>query len=173
MRNTKKYTNQTFTKRVDHEGGLHRLPPNLKEPAICEKCRAVYENRRWITEKAAREATNHKRWGPAKLTICPACKQIEEGITGGYVSLSGAFFDSHKEEIKHLLTTEERRGMEDNPLSRIMNWREEKDGSLTVETTTEHLAQRFGHALEKAFKGKVKYDFSHENKLARVAWHRD
>jgi hypothetical protein len=42
-----------------------------------------------------------------------------------------------------------------------------------LSTTTEHLAQRLGHALEKAFDGKVDYDFSHENKLARVTWRRD
>jgi hypothetical protein len=44
---------------------------------------------------------------------------------------------------------------------------------LTLATTTEHLAQRLGHALKKAFKGKVHYDFSHENKLAHVYWQRD
>jgi hypothetical protein len=44
---------------------------------------------------------------------------------------------------------------------------------LTVTTTTEHLAQRLGGMLEKAFGGEVRYDFSHENKLARVSWHRD
>ena len=44
---------------------------------------------------------------------------------------------------------------------------------LLVETTTEHMAQRLGHALSRAFAGKVTYDFSHENKVARVNWHRD
>jgi len=44
---------------------------------------------------------------------------------------------------------------------------------MTVRTTTEHLAQRLGHALEKAFHGEVRYDFSHENKLAHVWWRRD
>jgi hypothetical protein len=54
-----------------------------------------------------------------------------------------------------------------------MLWKENKDGKLTLSTTTEHLAQRLGHALEKAFSGKVEYDFSHENKLARVHWQRN
>jgi hypothetical protein len=30
-----------------------------------------------------------------------------------------------------------------------------------------------GDALEKAFGGDTHYDFSHENKLARVNWQRD
>ena len=49
----------------------------------------------------------------------------------------------------------------------------DEKGRLVITTTTEHLAQRLGHALEKAFGGEVRYDFSHENKLARVYWQRD
>jgi hypothetical protein len=52
-----------------------------------------------------------------------------------------------------------------------MGW-EETENQLVVKTTTEHLAQRLGHALEKAFDGDVCYDFSHENKFARVYWER-
>jgi hypothetical protein len=54
-----------------------------------------------------------------------------------------------------------------------MGWEEEKSGRVVVTTTTPHLAQRLGHALEKAFSGRVHYDFSHENPLARVWWRRD
>lgn len=52
-----------------------------------------------------------------------------------------------------------------------MGW-EETENQLVVKTTTEHLAQRLGHALEKAFDGDVRYDFSHDNKFARVYWER-
>jgi len=45
--------------------------------------------------------------------------------------------------------------------------------ALVLSTTTEHLAQRLGPALEKAYDGQLEYDFSHENKLARVTWQRD
>jgi hypothetical protein len=45
--------------------------------------------------------------------------------------------------------------------------------NFTVTTTTEHLAQRLGHALEKSFGGNTHYEFSHENKLARVNWMRE
>ena len=61
----------------------------------------------------------------------------------------------------------------DNPLARIIGWEREKSGRVVVTTTTQHLAQRLGHALEKAFSGQVRYDFSHENQLARVWWRRD
>jgi YD repeat-containing protein len=79
----------------------------------------------------------------------------------------------HREEIERLLRRESERAAEVNPLGRVIRWKRDKSDKLTVTTTTEHLAQRLGHALQKAFDGKVKYDFSHENKLARVSWRRD
>jgi hypothetical protein len=173
MRNQKRYTNQTFTKRVDHEGGLHRPSRASEEPAVCEKCGAVYENRRWTAKEFVPASDKFEARKPATMTVCPACRQIEQGVVGGYVSASGAFLKTHHDEIESLLRNEEKRASEDNPLSRIINWREEEVGKITIETTTEHLAERFGHALEKAYQGKVNYDFSHENKVIRVTWHRD
>ena len=60
-----------------------------------------------------------------------------------------------------------------NPLARILEWKRGDGHKLTVTTTTEHPAQRLGGALEKAFGGNTYYDFSHENKLARVNWQRE
>ena len=83
------------------------------------------------------------------------------------------FFGTHAEEIEQLLRNEAGRAAEDNPLARIMEWKRGERQKLTVATTTEHLAQRLGHAVQKAFGGDVNYDFSHENKLARVSWQRE
>jgi hypothetical protein len=144
-----------------------------EEPAYCETCGAIFRNRRWVMDVPVTEKLRSKPFKPAKAIKCPACKQIEEGVVGGYVSISGQFLSIHRAEIENLLRNEEARAVEDNPLSRIMTWKESAEGKLLIETTTEHLAQRFGHALEKAFSGDVDYDFSHENKVARVDWHRD
>jgi hypothetical protein len=94
------------------------------------------------------------------------------GVVGGYVTISGKFAAEHREEIDNLVTNEAERAAEDNPLSRIMR-RIDSGGRMLIETTTEHLAQRLGHALSRAYEGDVTYDFSHENKVARVAWNRD
>ena len=173
MRSKKRYTNATFTKRVDHEAGRHRSPRAAKEPEVCEDCGAVYAGRRWTLAGAERGEKKHGEWQPQRITVCPACKQIRAGVPGGFVQLSGAFFVGHRGEIERLLLGEAERAAEDNPLARIMKWGREEEDCLTVSTTTEHLAQRLGHALEKAYGGKAGYDFSHENKLARVSWHRD
>lgn len=58
-------------------------------------------------------------------------------------------------------------------MARILEWKEGEEHQLTVSTTTEHLAQRLGHTLEKALGGSVHYDFSHENLLDRVSWRRE
>ena len=107
------------------------------------------------------------------MTVCPACEQKRSGEPRGCVYLDGDFFVAHYEEIEQLLRNEAERAAEDNPLARIMKWKRGDGHKLTVTTTTEHLAQRLGHALEKAFGGGAHYDFSHENKLARVNWLRE
>ena len=172
MKSAKRYTTQTFKKRVDHEGGLHRPTRKLAEPTSCPKCGAVYSDGRWVLRATVHEDPKHTHWRPAEATTCPACKQIETRAVGGYVTISGKFLKEHRDEIHSLITNEVGRTLEDNPLSRIMGLSENSD-HLVIETTTEHLAQRLGRALEKAYSGQVTYDFSHENKVARVSWHRD
>jgi hypothetical protein len=173
MRNNKRYTNATFTRRVDHEAGRHHTRRAPKEPAVCASCGAVYANRRWTTANADDDAREQKPWRPARVTTCPGCVQAHGGVPSGYVYLDGAFLSAHRDDIERLLRNEAERAAEDNPLARIMLWKEDDKGKLTLSTTTEHLAQRFGHALEKAYDGTVEYDFSHENKLARVTWKRE
>ena len=168
----KKYSNATFTKRVDHEGGRHRPSRAISEPAVCKECGAVYANRRWTAARSTSTSTN-ERLRPAQITLCPACKQQRTGEPRGFVLLDGDFFSAHGEEIEQLLRNEAKRAAADNPLARTMEFTRGDGHKLTVSTTTEHLAQRLGHAVEKAFGGSVHYDFSHENKLARVTWRRD
>lgn len=173
MRSNKRFTNTTFTRRVDHEAGRHRTRRAPKEPAVCASCGALYTNRRWTAADAEHGTREARHWHPARTTTCPACVQAHGGAPSGYVYLEGAFLKTHREDIEKLLRNEAERAAEDNPLARIMMWKENENGKLTLSTTTEHLSQRLGHALEKAFDGKVNYDFSHENKLARVTWQRD
>jgi hypothetical protein len=173
MRSNKPYTNQTFTKRVDHEAGQHRAPRALKEPAVCANCGNVYADRRWSKPDPEGDHKKHPHIRAVQTTICPACVAIQAARPSGYVHLAGHFLSAHRDELEILLTREAERAAEDNPLARIMGWDESEAGKLTVTTTTEHLAQRLGHALEKAYDGTVRYDFSHENKLAHVWWQRD
>lgn len=172
MRSTKQYTNQTFTKRVDHEGGSHRESAGLPEPTVCMECGAVYVNRRWSLNGPAIDVPKKGHWHPAKEVTCPACFQVKNGIPGGYLTIGGDFLSKHRDEIDRLLINEAQKAREDNPLSRIMS-HVDIGSRILLETTTEHLAQRLGRALEKAYDGEVSYEFSHENKVARVTWRRE
>lgn len=166
---SKPYTNTTFTKKIDHDGGAKREPAAFAGLAVCKTCGAVYQNKRWYPKpdepmKLAGEEP--------KEVECPACKQIREGIFEGTLDISGAFYAAHRDEIDHLLKNEADDAYRDNPLSRIIR-REEKDGGLYIETTTDELARRLGHVLEKAYHGKLEHVFSHENKVVRLHWSRD
>ena len=172
MRSQKRYSNVTFTKRVDHEGGRHRTPRSPDEPVVCSECGAAYVGRRWVGANVKAKIGKRERL-PRKTTVCYACRQAQSRVAGGYLYLDGGFVIEHRGEIEHLLRNTGERAAVDNPLARIMGWESAGDQRLIITTTTERLAQRLGHALQKAFSGEVRYDFSHENKLARVYWHRD
>ncbi|HUK89100.1 MAG TPA: BCAM0308 family protein [Blastocatellia bacterium] len=173
MHGDKRYSNATFTKRVDHEGGEHHTPQGAEEPALCQSCGAIYAEKRWMSAASGQTGREHRAWRPAKSVICPACKQEQEGLPGGFVYLAGSFLEGHRAEVEQLLENEAERLAEANPLARIMKREISKEGDLVLTTTTDHLAQHLGRAVEKAFGGDLKYVFSHENKLTRVYWRRD
>lgn len=170
MPSTKRYTNTTFTKRVDHEAG-HRSNKHSSEPAFCERCGAGYQRGHWTLDEKLLRKDRFRKSLPS-LTLCPACWQIENGEPAGFVYVEGSFFEKHKDEIENLLANESAEAADVNPLARIMDIKRTVK-RLVVATTTEKLAQRLGHALNRAFGGDVRFDFSHENKLARVYWHRE
>jgi len=173
MQTNKRYTNQTFTKHVDDEKGRHHTPRSIPEPAVCEICGDVYFNRRWSKPSQETRGGKGAQFRVASKVTCPACVRRRCGVASGFVYLKGKFFAPHQNEIKRLLKNEAERAAEDNPTARIMDWQNGENGELIITTTTEHLAQRLGHALNKAYRGKVRYGFSHRNKLTRVWWQRD
>jgi hypothetical protein len=171
MRSQKRFSNIGFTKRVDHDAGSHRGAKAMPEPAECVECGAVWADRRWTAASLVRESGRH-HVRPPRPVLCPACKQRFAGEPRGFVTVEGEYAAGHRLDIERLVTHEVAHAQEDNPLAQVleMQWGADR---LEISTTTEHLAQRIGTALRKAHGGKVSFDFSHENKLARVTWHRD
>lgn len=141
-----------------------------KKVSACEKCHAVYSNKRWSIEPDRYETVMQD---PATtLLVCPACQKMKDDLPGGIVTLRGDYVLPHKQELLRLVKNEERQARGDNPLERVMSVKENGSGSLVITTTNERLAQRLGKAIKKAFHGEVAYHFSHDNKLARVDWER-
>jgi hypothetical protein len=141
------------------------------EPAICPGCGSIYCQQRWVPAAQA-PALQIDPAAPFTVRICPACHRDRAGMPHGYVHLVGPFLTSHRAEIEKLLHDEVERAREDNPLHHILGWDDDGTGGLLIATSTEHLAQRLGHAVNKAYDGEVHYRFSHENKFAHVWWQR-
>ena len=173
MRTLKRYTNTTFTHRVDHDGGRKRPRRAPAGAILCAGCGAIYEHKHWTRSERARARLSSRVADPVAVQVCPACRRRQAGVAHGFVHVDGDFVAHHREEIVRLLHNETDRAGTDNPLGQVLDWGDDGLGGLLITTTTEHLAIRLGRALEKAYDGKVLYGFSHENKLAHVWWHRD
>ncbi|MGA8262660.1 MAG: BCAM0308 family protein [Arenicellales bacterium] len=134
----------------------------LKEPTVCPDCGAVYSQGRWAWGEAP--ATAHK-------APCPACQRISDQVPAALLSLSGDFFQAHKDEIVRLIENYETRERAEHPLKRIMSVREE-DGALVVAFTDSHLARGTGEALHHAYQGELDHQYMKSDNLLRVAWRR-
>ncbi len=155
-------------KAIDSEKDSYLLKARPDDSAACSGCGAVYKSKRWsLPAKAAKPAG-----AAGAKVLCPACQKIREGFAGGYVTISGDFAKSHKDEILNLIRNKETLSIGMNPLGRVMGIKDRK-GSLEVTTTTDKLAQRLGKMLKKTFCGELVYKWSDDVKLARVFWKRD
>ena len=156
---------------IENYGDPYIQTTGHSEVVVCSQCKSVYHDQRWYLEEQAREMVKAKRDGIGS-TICPACSKIRDKMPGGIVKLTGAFLDSHRQEILNLIHNESDKAKQLNPLERVMDI-ETIDSGIDVLTTNERLAQRIGKALHKAYSGAVNYAWSHDTKLARVTWQRD
>ncbi|KPJ50551.1 hypothetical protein AMJ40_02515 [candidate division TA06 bacterium DG_26] len=141
-----------------------------KEPTVCPTCKLIYHNKRWfwdskLVKKLEKEGAHYQK--------CPACRKIHDRYPMGILHLSGGFIRAHREDILRLLKNEEKRAMDKNPLERMISIKENDEGLITVETTSESLALRMGRVLTRAYSGDVEYKFSDTQKLVRIEWRRD
>jgi NMD protein affecting ribosome stability and mRNA decay len=144
------------------------LPKGASQASACEGCHSVYKNKRWYGDPKLYDAAI--KVPDTAAIVCPACQKIRDNFPGGIVTLKGDYVLPHKQDIMNLVRNEEARARGFNPLERVMSVKENGYGSIVISTTNEKLAQRLGRAIRKAFQGKVTYQWSHDNKLARVDW---
>jgi len=151
-----------------HDTYLNKANP--KDRCFCKKCGAIYHNKRWHFD--GDELKGLRANSKNDSIVCPACQKIEDRFASGIVTLRGLFLKNHREEILNLIRNEEARAMGLNPLERIIAIQPRQEG-LEVTTTHEKLAQRIGKSLFRAFHGKVAYQWSRGEKMARVSWMRE
>lgn len=141
----------------------YRATEKLPEPTQCPDCGAVFERGRWNWAVAGR-TDSHK-------TTCPACRRIRDGYPAGYVTLTGSFLETHRDEILHLIKNEAQKQSKEHPLKRIMDIQDKDDGML-VTTTDSHLARSIGESLSHAYQGELDYHYTVDEML-RVKWTRN
>ena len=76
-------------------------------------------------------------------------------LVGGSLVLEGALVDSHMRAIECALRTNAADVAVEHPEARILEWRWGAASSLTVTTTTDHLAYKLGNALRQLFGGRL------------------
>ena len=134
----------------------------LPEPTRCQDCGAVWHRGRWTWAAPPADAA---------VARCPACKRIRDRFPAGFVTINGAYFDAHRDEIVGRVRNCEAAQRRDHPLQRIMNI-EPAGGGLLVTTTDAHLARRIGEALHHAYKGRMEFRYNEADNLLRVSWTR-
>lgn len=133
------------------------------EPTRCPDCGAVFHAGRWQWTAAPEGA--HE-------SPCPACRRKREGLPAGYLSLSGPFFEAHREEVLHLARNLETRENAEHPLDRIMEVTTGADGTTTVTFTDAHLARGAGEAIAHAYQGELDFHYAEADPTLRVTWRR-
>ncbi|ABA58245.1 BCAM0308 family protein [Nitrosococcus oceani] len=140
----------------------YKTRKKLPEPTFCPVCRAVFERGRWSWAELPADA-NQK--------LCPACQRMRDRVPAGFLTLSGEFFQEHREEIINLIRNKEESEKAQHPLKRIMDI-EEKGKEMVVTFTEIHLPRGIGEALSRAYEGNLDYQYTDGNSILRVRWHR-
>lgn len=133
------------------------------EPTQCPFCGAVFKDGRWSWAVEGLAESNKK--------TCPACQRVRDAYPAGYVTLSGSFLDTHRDEIMNLIRNAVKKESEEHPLKRIMDVKD-IEGGMVVTTTDSHLARSIGVCIERAYEGELDYQHT-EDDMLRVFWKRD
>lgn len=136
---------------------------HLHDPTVCPDCNATYHEGRWTWASGPADAPRAQ---------CPACQRIRDRYPAGTVTLRGAFFAAHRDDVLHLVRNVEQREKKEHPLNRIMAI-EDQGGAVVVSTTEVHLARAIGSAVHAAHKGEIDYAYDDEESRVRVTWERD
>ena len=160
---------------LDHRGvRTDKSPPvsaqhDYAEPTICGTCGAVYARKTWRVSRT-REGGALLR-GAARGT-CPACLQVGEGRAYGRIALRGEWLAEHEDEVRRRIANVEARARHTQPERRLVRIRRQ-GGDLQVTTTSQKLAHRVVHELEKAFGGHASYSWSDRDGSLNATWVRD
>jgi hypothetical protein len=140
----------------------YKIRSKLPEPTVCPECQAVFHQGRWAWTEIPTTANQE---------LCPACRRIRDRVPAGFLTLSGKFYQEHREEIINTIRNKEGEEKARHPLKRIMDI-EDRNGETVITFTEIHLPRGIGEALNNAYKGELDYQYTDEVNILRVRWHR-
>ena len=143
---------------------VYRSDRKLSDPTLCKVCGAVFTAGRWQWLDALPEAADETR--------CPACQRIHDRLPAGFLTLSGEFFETHREEIMHLVHHHVERQRLQHPLQRIIETRALEAGGIEISFTEYHLPKGVGEAVRHAYQGELQITFAEAEGQERVSWQR-
>jgi len=134
-----------------------------EEPTVCRDCGVVFHQGRWqwLPEPPAQ----------ALEAVCPACRRIQDRVPAGFLTLSGEFFQAHRDEIMNLIENTVTSQEKEHPMKRLMQV-EDRDESAELTFTDCHLPQGVGEAVRRAYDGELDIHFPEEGGIVRVYWER-
>jgi NMD protein affecting ribosome stability and mRNA decay len=130
--------------------------------AVCPDCGAVFRDGRWAWGTAAKYTARE---------LCPACLRIRDSFPGGFVTLKGAFVDSHREELRQLVRARGEHEMAQHPLERLINVNESPH-AIEISTTGTHLARTIASDVKAAYDGHLNTRYLSDENLVQVTWTR-
>ncbi len=143
-----------------------RQSGRLREPAVCERCGAIYSRRVWRRPRVL----TARQLDRAVWTECPACRQSSGGEYCGRVVARGAFALANDAAIRERIENIAARAQVTQPERRVVSIEREGD-DLEVLTTSQKLAHRIVHELKKTFRGRARYEWSDDGSLYAI-WER-
>jgi len=140
----------------------YRAREKWPEPTACPECGAIVHHGHWQWGEAAPGAALH---------LCPACQRVRDRVPAGQLTLNGAFYSAHRDEILQLVRNVEAKARAEHALERIMDIKDEADRTV-ITFTDSHLTNGVGEALRHAYQGDLDSRYTDEDGLLRVAWSR-
>jgi hypothetical protein len=104
--------------------------------------------------------------------ICPACRQVGGGRGFGRVFIPGAIPAEVEAAVRRRVRNVARRAAFKQPERRLVEIRKDATG-MAIVATSQKLAHRIAHELEKAFGGKSTYTWADREGELRAVWNRE
>lgn len=149
-----------------HKKVHKRMPGALR---VCSVCQAVSAEKRWLTEPDAigRRLAQHQ--GELEATLCPGCARVRDRRVDGWIRLQGGSVRDREEEFRNMVYHILDDARRDDPVHRIVSWQVDGD-RITIETTSQWLAETIGKAVKREFHGRLDLRFIPDEEFVRVYW---